>query len=139
MIETPKDVTDAVDRHLGQMIRAHRLSIGLSQRDLAQALDLTFQQIQKYEKGVNRISASKLLAAARKLQTPVSALFGGLDIGGQDQSLLLEFAGFLELDGAADLARAYVTLSPHQRRRLVGLVEAMIPGPQEPVERGPAP
>ncbi len=121
------------------MIRAHRLSIGLSQRDLAQALDLTFQQIQKYEKGVNRISASKLLAAARKLQTPVSAFFDGLDGGGQGQSLLLEFAEFLELDGAADLARAYVRLSPHQRRQLVGLVEAMNPGPQEPVGPGSAP
>jgi len=139
VIETPKDLTDPVDRHLGQMIRARRLSIGLSQRDLAQALGLTFQQIQKYEKGVNRISASKLLAVARKLETPVSAFFDGLDVGGQGQSLFLEFAGFLELDGAADLARAYVTLSPHQRRRLVGLVEAMIPGPRGPVEPGSAP
>lgn len=132
MIDEPKSLVGAVDRHVGQMIRARRLSIGMSQDDLAKAMGLTSQQIQKYERGVNRISASKLFVAARKLDTPVGALFDGLNADAEGASLLAEFVGFMELDGAAALARAFTALSPHQRRQLVGLAEAMNPGPREP-------
>jgi len=67
-----------VDRHVGQRIRARRKMIGLSQSTLADALGLTFQQVQKYENGANRVSASKLYETARCLDVPVSYFFEGL-------------------------------------------------------------
>jgi transcriptional regulator with XRE-family HTH domain len=112
-IEAP----DPVDIHVGKMIRARRLAIGISQAELADGLGITFQQVQKYERGANRISASKLLATARKLGTTVGAFFEGLDGDGETQTVMAGFADFLELDGAAAMARAYVKLSAVQRRR----------------------
>ena len=67
-----------VDIHVGSRIRVRRRVAGLTQDDLARALDLTFQQIQKYERGSNRVSASKLFGIAAVLQVPVSYFFEGL-------------------------------------------------------------
>jgi len=67
-----------VDIHVGSRIRVRRRMAGLTQDDLARALDLTFQQIQKYERGSNRVSASKLFGIAAVLQAPVSYFFEGL-------------------------------------------------------------
>jgi len=127
MTKIAKTAPDPIDIHVGKMIRARRLAIGVSQMALAQALGITFQQIQKYEKGANRISASKLFEAARTLDTPVGAFFEGLDDSHEGQSLLAAFAEFLGLDGAAALAGAFVALTPVQRRRLVDLAEVMAP------------
>ena len=66
-----------VDRHVGSRVRMRRLMLGNSQSDLADALGITFQQVQKYEKGSNRISASKLQQAANFLKIPVSFFFEG--------------------------------------------------------------
>lgn len=66
-----------IDIEVGLRLRLLRRERGLSQTELARALGLTFQQVQKYEKGTNRISASKLWEAARFLSVPVSAFFGG--------------------------------------------------------------
>ena len=68
----------AVDLHVGARIRTTRRSRGCSQDALAEAVGLTFQQVQKYEKGVNRVSASKLYGIARALQVPVEHFFEGL-------------------------------------------------------------
>ncbi|WP_191558539.1 helix-turn-helix domain-containing protein [Brevundimonas aurantiaca] len=70
--------TNPVDVHVGGRIAHRRRSLGLSQSDLGQALGLTFQQIQKYERGANRVSASKLWEAAGFLGVPVRYLFEGL-------------------------------------------------------------
>jgi transcriptional regulator with XRE-family HTH domain len=67
-----------VDRHVGERVRARRKQLGLSQDRLAEALGLTFQQVQKYERGANRISASKLFDAAGALQVEISFFFDGL-------------------------------------------------------------
>jgi transcriptional regulator with XRE-family HTH domain len=120
-IEAP----DPVDIHVGKMIRARRLAIGISQVELSEALGTSFQQVQKYERGANRISASKLLATARKLGTTVAAFFEGLDAEGETQTVMSEFADFLELEGAAPMARAYLQLTPVQRRRLLELTEVI--------------
>jgi transcriptional regulator with XRE-family HTH domain len=120
-----KDAPDPTDVHVGKLIRARRMAIGMSQTDLADALGTSFQQVQKYERGANRISASKLLAAANKLGTTVGAFFDGLDGEGETQTVMPEFADFLELDGAAPLARAYIKLTPAQRRALVSLAETI--------------
>lgn len=68
----------AVDRHVGQRIRARRKALGLSQASLGEALGYSFQQAQKYENGANRVSASKLYETARCLGVPVSYFFEGL-------------------------------------------------------------
>ena len=68
----------AVDRHVGQRIRARRKALGLSQASLGEALGYSFQQAQKYENGANRVSASKLYETARFLGVPVSYFFEGL-------------------------------------------------------------
>lgn len=71
-------VANAVDRRLGQRVRTRRLEIGMSQEKLADLLGVTFQQVQKYEKGINRIAASRLFDIAASLDMPVSAFFDGL-------------------------------------------------------------
>ena len=68
----------AVDVHVGLRIRMRRKALGHSQQSLAEALGLTFQQVQKYERGVNRVSASKLFDVARFLGVPVGFFFEGL-------------------------------------------------------------
>lgn len=69
-----------VDLHVGRRLRQLRRQRGLTQARLAERLDLTFQQIQKYERGANRISASKLFDAAQVLEVAVAELFDGLDV-----------------------------------------------------------
>jgi transcriptional regulator with XRE-family HTH domain len=69
----PRTAT-AVDREIGSRIRARRLELGMSQEGLADALGVTFQQVQKYEKGINRVAASTLIAIARVLDVQVTAL-----------------------------------------------------------------
>lgn len=64
-----------VDRHIGACIRLYRMKKKLSQGELAAALELTFQQVQKYEKGTNRVGPNALLIIAKTLEVPVSALF----------------------------------------------------------------
>src|SRR3954452_5745259 len=71
-----------VDRHVGLRIRMRRKEMGVSQERLAEALGITFQQVQKYERGANRVSASKLWDIAGALRTPVSYFYDGL--GDQD-------------------------------------------------------
>jgi len=70
---------DAIDRIVGRNIRIYRLQKGLSQTELADELGLTFQQVQKYEKGVNRVGSGRLLKIATFLCVPVTALFQGSD------------------------------------------------------------
>jgi transcriptional regulator with XRE-family HTH domain len=73
----PKSAT-VVDRLIGERLRGERQRKGLSQGDLAKGVGITFQQIQKYEKGLNRVSASRLLEIARFLGVPISVFFKGL-------------------------------------------------------------
>jgi transcriptional regulator with XRE-family HTH domain len=70
-----------VDCHVGRRIRTRRRDLGLSQERLGEAIDLTFQQVQKYERGANRVSASKLWEIARALNTSVSYFYEGLEGG----------------------------------------------------------
>lgn len=69
---------NAIDRKLGQRVRTRRLEIGMSQERLAEMLGVTFQQVQKYEKGVNRIAASRLHDISSALDMPVARFFEGL-------------------------------------------------------------
>src|SRR5437667_11354289 len=77
-----------VDKYVGSRVRMRRIMLGMSQEKLGEALGLTFQQIQKYEKGTNRVGASRLQQISEVLQVPVSFLFDGGPSGalGRDAS-----------------------------------------------------
>ena len=70
---------NAVDKKVGQRVRSRRLEIGMSQERLAELLGVTFQQVQKYEKGVNRIAVSRLLDIAKSLEISACRFFDGLE------------------------------------------------------------
>jgi transcriptional regulator with XRE-family HTH domain len=125
----PKTIEEAnpIDVHVGRMVRARRKVLGVSQTQLADALGITFQQVQKYERGFNRFSASKLYQAAKTLNVEISAFFDGLETLDGEEAPFEEFANFMQLDGAKEMARAYTRLSPPMRRRLRMLAEAMSP------------
>src|SRR5271168_2400962 len=91
MIKAP----NPIDKHVGARVRMRRLMIGMSQGKLGDALDVTFQQVQKYEKGANRIGASRLQQLARVLDVPPSYFFEGAPSG--DPSV----SGFHEPDSSA--------------------------------------
>jgi transcriptional regulator with XRE-family HTH domain len=121
---------DPVDVHVGRRLRMRRKDLGYSQQALADALGLTFQQVQKYEGGANRISASKLHATAMFLKTPIGFFFEGLDDPeGADSTaaeLANEMADFWSTPGGPELARAYVGIrSVGMRRHLADLAKAI--------------
>ncbi len=120
-----------VDRHVGARIRMRRKSLGLSQEKLADALGITFQQIQKYERGTNRVSASKLYEVARTLQLPVQWFFEdapGGDAAGQAE--VAEAPSSFVHDPIAtregmEIAQLLPKMSPGVRRRLLELIRAL--------------
>ena len=129
MIETPKS-PNPVDLHVGGRVRMRRKMLGVSQERLAEALGLTFQQVQKYERGANRVSASKLYEIARFLSAPVSFFFDGLadpaagdTADGASEQLVNDFlmtSEGLELAGSFPrIQRARV------RRRILELVRTL--------------
>ncbi|MGA4555646.1 helix-turn-helix domain-containing protein [Methylorubrum aminovorans] len=120
---TPKRATEQ-DRVVGQRIQVLRKARGLSQGALGSAIGVTFQQVQKYENGSNRVGASRLSDIARVLEVPVSALFAGDDGGaGQEQG---EVFDFLLTDGAVDLLRAFAEIEDDQmRREVLAIVRSM--------------
>ena len=79
-------IPNPIDVHVGKRIRMRRLFLGMNQETLANALGLTFQQVQKYEGGANRVSASRLSAMADILAVPIAFFFGDLQTGDTDQS-----------------------------------------------------
>jgi transcriptional regulator with XRE-family HTH domain len=87
LIERPAYGPDPVDVHVGKQLRYLRISRRMSQERIGAMVDLTFQQIQKYEKGTNRVSASVLYRLARALEVPVSTFFEGL---AEDPALVSE-------------------------------------------------
>jgi transcriptional regulator with XRE-family HTH domain len=124
------DLAHPVDLYVGARLRIRRKVLGLSQTQLADALGITFQQIQKYERGANRISASKLYEAARLLQSPVSYFFEGLheaQPGEADDGFAVRMTQFVATPEALELVDLFPRLSDRRlRRRVVDLVKAMV-------------
>ena len=122
-----------VDVHVGGRIRMRRRVMGLSQEALADALELTFQQVQKYERGANRVSASKLFAAAHVLQVPVSYFFEGLPLPGQArdrnasaEEVESEIRTFLATTEGLELARRFPHIpNGRLRKQVLALVRAL--------------
>jgi transcriptional regulator with XRE-family HTH domain len=114
-----------IDRHVGARIRMRRMMLGMSQEKLGEALGLTFQQVQKYEKGTNRIGATRLLQIAGILGVRVEYLYEGLPelraAGPQAEGPILEFLTSPESDR---LVRNFVRLKDEvARRKVADLVE----------------
>ena len=119
-----------VDKYVGSRVRMRRIMLGMSQEKLGEALDLTFQQVQKYEKGTNRIGASRLQQIADILQVPVSFLFEGgptastHNHNGNGAASPAYVADFLATSEGLALTRAFTRISdPKLRRSVVDLVE----------------
>src|SRR5215216_3153402 len=127
---TPKK-PDPVDVEVGQRIRIQRLQTGLSQTTLADQLGVTFQQVQKYEKGVNRVGAGRLTKIAKVLGVPVSTFFGAhdADLERSDRGTASSPLKLLTVPGALRLLRAYGQLDDGKMRRsIVDLVENVAAG-----------
>ncbi len=107
MTRKTETLADPVDIAVGARIRLLRKVRGLSQQSLAESAGVTFQQIQKYERGANRVSASMLSRIAGTLDTPVSEMFGEVNPA---SGAIDEVAGLLSEPGALELLRAYSCL-----------------------------
>ncbi|WP_421937289.1 helix-turn-helix domain-containing protein [Phenylobacterium sp.] len=113
---------DPVDVTVGTRIRFTRKMRGTSQQALAAAIGVTFQQVQKYERGANRVSASMLVRIADTLEVDISDLFGrGAARGAIDDQL----ADLLATTGALDMLSAYASLPSDSRTALVGLMRSL--------------
>jgi transcriptional regulator with XRE-family HTH domain len=116
----------AEDVEIGRKIRALRLERGLSQSALADGIGLTFQQVQKYEKGTNRVSASKLQRIADLLNIPVMFFYGGMSTRGRKRDTADAGMAFLQSKGAVRLIRAYSEISSRNTKyALVVLAESL--------------
>src|SRR5437763_16977074 len=107
MTRNPEALADPIDIAVGARIRLLRKLRGLAQQALAEAAGVTFQQIQKHERGANRVSASMLSRIAGALETPVAEMFGE---AGPASGAIDELAALLAEPGAIDLLRAYTSL-----------------------------
>lgn len=101
-----------LDLNVGARIRLRRKTLGITQSELAEALDLTFQQVQKYERGVNRVSASVLVKIARRLETPVAFLLGE-DGGGAAEAIA---PSVMVTPGAVELLETYAKIGDRRAR-----------------------
>lgn len=136
---------NSMDAHVGSRVRLRRMMMGMSQEKLGEQMGLTFQQIQKYERGINRVSASRLYELARVLGVTVQFFFEEVLVGQdatvqpgfaepQAETTIIEFLG--SRDGL-ELNRAFVRIRDARvRRSIVDLVRALA-GEASNIEPGP--
>ena len=124
-----------IDKHVGARVRMRRLMVGMSQGKLGEALDVTFQQVQKYEKGANRIGASRLQQLARVLDVPPSYFFEGAPTSDGLASGFAEPDGnsyvvdFLSTNEGLQLNRAFAAIKdPKVRKKILDLVQSLAAG-----------
>ena len=110
-----------VDTHVGKRIRHRRWMVGMTQQQLADAVGIKFQQIQKYETGMNRVSASRLWGIAEALGVSISFFFEGLS---DDENQARENAILADRE-AMELVRAYTAIPEQQRRKLFDLARVL--------------
>jgi transcriptional regulator with XRE-family HTH domain len=133
MIMIAKKAPNPIDKHVGSRVRMRRMMLSMSQEKLGDALGLTFQQVQKYEKGTNRIGASRLQQISNILQVPVAFFFEGapnVQLGGTRQDHVGEapspayVSDFLATSDGLALTKAFTRIGDSKlRRRIVDLVE----------------
>jgi transcriptional regulator with XRE-family HTH domain len=133
MIKSPSPV----DRHVGSRVRLRRTLLGMSQEKLGEVLGVTFQQVQKYEKGINRIGAGRLQAIGAALGVPITFFYDGLP---GERGSASSSESFLDTvmgtpDGSR-LIRAFAAVEDDQlRRKIVELVEAIAGGGRDGLPR----
>jgi transcriptional regulator with XRE-family HTH domain len=119
-----------IDVHVGSRIRMRRQLINMSQERLGELLGITFQQVQKYEKGTNRISASRLFYAAKTLGVPVQFFFDGLPgvdaEGGLNESAGDEFVASMMTPEGIQLAKAFKDADTGTKRKLIAGLARLI-------------
>jgi transcriptional regulator with XRE-family HTH domain len=126
-----KKAPNPTDKHVGARVRMRRMMLGMSQEKLGDALSLTFQQVQKYEKGANRIGASRLQQISHILQVPVSFFFEGapqtpgLATAGMSEAPSPAYVSdFLATSDGLALTKAFMGIKDAKlRRKIVDLVE----------------
>ena len=117
--------TKPIDQHVGERIRLRRTERGLTQEQLAQALDVSYQQVQKYETGANRISAGRIYQISRKLNVSVGYFFEGLDGNHEASAAPLEHGG--RQRSAIELVRKFAQIrDPEVRAAIAGLVKTIV-------------
>jgi len=131
-----------VDRHVGERVRMRRMLLGMSQERLGEQLGLTFQQVQKYEKGVNRIGASRLFDLAQVLAVPIQFFYenmpasmagGTAPPGFADRPEDAYVADFLSSRDSVELNKAFARIEdPRVRRSIVDMVRAIAGGEADP-------
>lgn len=114
-----------VDVHVGKRIRHRRWLIGKTQQQLAEQVGIKFQQIQKYETGANRVSASRLWDISDALDVQVSFFFEGLDDAGKSGGKSAVPDDLMGDKEALDLVRSYYAIPENQRRRLFELARVL--------------
>lgn len=122
-----------IDIYVGNRVRLRRVLVGLSQEKLGDGLELTFQQVQKYEKGTNRISASRLYKIAQILEVPVQFFFEGIAQLGQpgtegfaEEGEQMPMMDFLSSAEGLQLYKSFAEISnPAIRRKVVELVKTL--------------
>ncbi|MEF2073799.1 helix-turn-helix domain-containing protein [Consotaella aegiceratis] len=140
MMENKKK-PNPIDVHVGSRVRLRRTMLGMSQEKLGESLGITFQQVQKYEKGSNRIGASRLQRISEVLGVPVSFFFedlpgssksGSVATGMEDSSGPDYVVDFLSSSEGLQLNRAFVKIpDPKVRRRIIDLVRALAENPDQ--------
>ena len=127
-----KKTPNPIDKHVGSRVRMRRMMLSMSQEKLGDALGLTFQQVQKYEKGTNRIGASRLQQISNTLQVPVSFFFEGAPhlpghhhSGGMGEAPSPAYVSdFLATSDGLSLTKSFMRIKNGKlRRRIVDLVE----------------
>jgi transcriptional regulator with XRE-family HTH domain len=139
-----KKTPDPVDKHVGGRVRSRRVLVGMSQEKLGASLGLTFQQIQKYEKGANRIGASRLQQISKILGVSVAFFFEGAPVeatglGFADNEQTDYVADILATSDGVTLAKAFVRITdPKVRRKIVELVTMMADANAKDAEKSAA-
>ena len=130
MVVAAKKAPNPIDKHVGSRVRMRRMMLSMSQEKLGDALGLTFQQVQKYEKGTNRIGASRLQQISHILQVPVAFFFEGApNLSGQPDGMKeapspAYVSDFLATSDGLALTKAFMRIKEQKlRRRIVDLVE----------------
>ncbi len=126
----PRNLRRTLDEYIGARMRLRRLLLGMSQDALSAKLSVSFQQVQKYEKGTNRISAARLFELARALDVPVQYFYGGLDgsdrvpvEGFEEDGGVNSYLEFVSSGEGVELNNALLQITnPNVRRRLLGVI-----------------
>lgn len=122
-----EDGPHPVDKHVGERIRIRRAAIHMTQGILAKKVNLTFQQVQKYEKGTNRVSCSKIFEIAVVLDVPVAFFFEGLKHTGGEGSAEIDLIHSIMSDRESlEFLKTYDALTPEKQASLRMLVKTLI-------------